>query len=215
MYYVVLRGRKPGIYHTWTQCAANIKKFKGALFKSFKSKQDAIDYFHGTKKDKITVKTPTDAIVIYTDGSCKGNRNVAHTNNPAGWGFVATENGKAVNESYGPVIIDKRNQEFLGAEVMSNNTAELSAIGHAFKYVLGLPNDKRKIIIRYDSKYAAHSIMGLMNGSKNVPLIKQCRVLYEQVKKGRTVEFQHVKGHSNDFFNDRADELANLGATKL
>lgn len=34
-FYVVWRGRKPGIYETWAECEAQVKGFSGAAFKAF------------------------------------------------------------------------------------------------------------------------------------------------------------------------------------
>lgn len=40
-FYVVWEGHRPGIYTSWTDAQLQIKGFKGAKFKSFKSKRDA------------------------------------------------------------------------------------------------------------------------------------------------------------------------------
>ena len=40
-YYVVWNGLTPGIYHSWDDCQAQIKGVKGAVYKSFDSKEEA------------------------------------------------------------------------------------------------------------------------------------------------------------------------------
>ena len=40
-FYVVWNGLTPGIYHTWDECQAQIKGVKGAVYKSFDSKEEA------------------------------------------------------------------------------------------------------------------------------------------------------------------------------
>ncbi len=40
-FYVVWNGLTPGIYHTWDDCQAQIKGVKGAVYKSFGSKEEA------------------------------------------------------------------------------------------------------------------------------------------------------------------------------
>ena len=40
-YYVVWKGVQPGIYTSWTDCQLQIKNFKGALYKSFQTKEEA------------------------------------------------------------------------------------------------------------------------------------------------------------------------------
>ena len=38
-YYVVFKGRKPGIYYTWTECQSQITKFSGAIYKKFNNQK--------------------------------------------------------------------------------------------------------------------------------------------------------------------------------
>lgn len=40
-YYAVRKGRKPGIYETWAECEAQVKKFTGAQFKKFSTQSEA------------------------------------------------------------------------------------------------------------------------------------------------------------------------------
>jgi ribonuclease HI len=43
-FYAVARGRKTGIFRTWSECEAQVKKFPNARFKGFKSEEEAKDY---------------------------------------------------------------------------------------------------------------------------------------------------------------------------
>jgi ribonuclease HI len=182
-------------------------------------------------------------LVMYTDGACKGNQNVHEKSCPAGWGAVVlTGSHEVVAEIYAPVELYAASPYYLGAEVKSNNTAELSAIGESLIYLRDTAKifscnctsecrcPKGNVVIRYDSEYAAKSVMGLFNGEKNKSLYTNIRRIYESVKKGGTyaegelggqrrrpidVKFEKVKGHSGDTWNDRADHLANEGARGL
>lgn len=40
-YYAVAKGRKTGIFKTWGECELQVKKFKGAKFKKFDTKEEA------------------------------------------------------------------------------------------------------------------------------------------------------------------------------
>ena len=79
-----------------------------------------------------TLPEPT-RLTLYVDGSCDGNQNV-DAETPAGWGFVVIlgdsglgrGSGDVVTELHGPVVTSSSEPEFIGAEVGSNNTAELS-----------------------------------------------------------------------------------------
>lgn len=40
-WYAVAKGRSPGLYQTWDECKAQVAGFSGAIFKSFKTRDDA------------------------------------------------------------------------------------------------------------------------------------------------------------------------------
>lgn len=46
-FYAVKAGKVPGVYLTWRECQDNITGFKGAIFKSFPSQQEAQDFVDG------------------------------------------------------------------------------------------------------------------------------------------------------------------------
>jgi ribonuclease HI len=153
-----------------------------------------------------------DKYEVYTDGSCLGN--VSKNNPPAGWGFVVVDmdEEKVVGQEHGMVINDCRNPSYIGAEKMSNNTAELTAIYHALKWATRPWKTSPEITICYDSTYAGNSISGVFNGTKNEELITRCRSLLLKASKKATIAFRHVKAHSGNEYNDMADELAKKGA---
>jgi hypothetical protein len=43
-FYAVARGRKPGIYHTWRECRAQVEGFSDARYKKFKTLSDAKEF---------------------------------------------------------------------------------------------------------------------------------------------------------------------------
>lgn len=50
-YYVVWKGRKPGIYITWAECEAQVKGFAGAEYKSFPNREMAEAAFRSKYED--------------------------------------------------------------------------------------------------------------------------------------------------------------------
>ena len=101
-------------------------------------------------------------IALFTDGACAGNQNVATAQCPAGWGVVVVEGslgnpplgGEAAAELYGPVELNALSPAYLGAEVCSNNTGELSAVCEALRWLIEDEHSTRRAVIWYDSKYA-------------------------------------------------------------
>lgn len=50
-YYVVWKGKQPGIYHSWAECKKQIDNFKGAQYKAFPAIEMAKKAFDGTFED--------------------------------------------------------------------------------------------------------------------------------------------------------------------
>lgn len=148
---------------------------------------------------------------IYVDGSCYGNNNVRVNACKAGWGVVILEPDEPI-ELFGPVVCNSSDRGFLGAEVGSNNTGELSAVCEALIYVRDTLNDC-EVCIYHDSTYAVNVITGEMKAKKNKALVETGKSLLTEAQTCCMVTFQHVKAHSGDKWNDLADALAKRGAT--
>ncbi|PNS14478.1 Ribonuclease H1 [Sphaceloma murrayae] len=56
-FYAVHRGARPGIYHDWKDCRAQITGFKGAIFKSFASHEEAQAFVDNGMDPRVS-KTP-------------------------------------------------------------------------------------------------------------------------------------------------------------
>jgi ribonuclease HI len=151
---------------------------------------------------------------IYVDGSCLGNQNV-DDETPAGWGVVIISgsndlgrgNGEIVHEFSGRVITNPDSDEFIGAEVGSNNTAELTAMAQALRWVLVEGNDS-EIIIKTDSQYAGNQTTGAWKTKANKSLVKYVQGLWSEVSGLRKISWQHVRAHRGHRWNERADHLA-------
>ncbi|XP_019224137.1 PREDICTED: uncharacterized protein LOC109205836 [Nicotiana attenuata] len=56
--YVVFRGKRPGLYNSWHQCAPMVIGVKGSIFKAFKTYDEAIAAFNefrnGSQADNIS-----------------------------------------------------------------------------------------------------------------------------------------------------------------
>lgn len=151
---------------------------------------------------------------IYVDGSCIGNQNV-NEETPAGWGVVVITgsndlgrgNGEIFHEFNGRVITDPDESKFIGAEVGSNNTAELTAFAEALRWVLSEGGDS-EIVIKTDSQYAGNQATGNWKAKANRELVAHVQALWNEVSQLRDLSWDHVKAHSGHRWNERADHLA-------
>jgi ribonuclease HI len=82
-FYVVWQGRETGIFTSWEECKPQIEDYKGAQYKSFKTREEAEQafahsYYAAINKDKKTdvKKSPTPPFIknsIAVDAACSGN----------------------------------------------------------------------------------------------------------------------------------------------
>ncbi|MGB1845308.1 MAG: ribonuclease HI, partial [Candidatus Poseidoniaceae archaeon] len=145
---------------------------------------------------------------IYVDGSCPANRDV-DASTTASWAFVVVEgdlphgrgSGEVLHEEAGPVLTDADAAGYLGAEVGSNNTAELSAFAHALRWLLLQPSDE-SALIRADSMYAGNLADGTWKPKANRALVARVRTLWQEVKDQREVAWDHVRAHRGHRWNE-------------
>ncbi len=155
-----------------------------------------------------------DSTYIYFDGSCGENKNVG-PETPAGWGFcviigddgIGKGRGDLVKESSGAVVTGANKEGYIGATVGSNNTAELSAFGHALRWVL-MNHESGKVVLRGDSEYAMKVGSGEWKAKANKELARTVRDLWEEVSCVIEVTTEHVRAHEGHRWNERADHLA-------
>jgi ribonuclease HI len=134
-------------------------------------------------------------LIIYTDGSARGNPG------PGGYGIVM---------QWGNTI-----KEFSqGFRLTTNNRMELMAVVVALQK---LTREGVDVVIYSDSSYVVNSVeKGWVFGwvkkgwkdKKNVDLWKQYLVEHKKHK----VKFIWVKGHADNFYNNRCDILATEAA---
>ena len=60
-FYAVAKGRRTGIYGTWAECQAQVNGFRGAVFKSFKSRGDAEKFLGANSFSSATTVISADA----------------------------------------------------------------------------------------------------------------------------------------------------------
>jgi ribonuclease HI len=143
----------------------------------------------------------TDAVIIYTDGACRGNPG------PGGWGVILNYKGK-IKELYGAEKHTTNNRMELMAAIqaLESLTRPCSVqLNSDSIYVLKgitdwMPNWKKR-----GWKTAARTAV------KNEDLWRRLDAAISKHK----VEWKWVKGHSGDTANERADALANLAIDSL
>ncbi|MDQ0115059.1 ribonuclease HI [Paenibacillus harenae] len=141
-------------------------------------------------------------VMIYTDGACSGNPG------PGGWGAV--------------LFYGSKQKEISGGEKhTTNNRMEIQAVIEG----LSLLKEPCTVKVYSDSAYVVNCFQKgwihgwLRNGWKNSkkdPVENQdlWKALWELMKT-HTVEYVKVKGHSDNEWNNRCDELAREAIRRL
>lgn len=151
---------------------------------------------------RATLKLDQSGVVAYTDGACLKN-----PGGPAGWSALMwaatdTSNGKVREgavclECYGHIP---------KAATTTNNRAEIAAV----LAVLSLAPPNLPLMIYSDSQYVIKVAQGIFQMSANPDLWELYRQLLSY--RVRPPMFEWVRGHADNKHNERADELAGIGA---
>jgi ribonuclease HI len=148
--------------------------------------------------DPIAAIAPSDLVVIYTDGACKGNPG------PGGWGAWLTS-GKHERDLSG------------GEPLTTNNRMELTAVIEALTAL----TKPCHVVLFTDSQYVRQGITtwihswktrGWRTSAKQPVKNADLWQRLDEATQRHQIEWRWVKGHAGDPGNERADALANAGA---
>lgn len=137
-----------------------------------------------------------EGITIYTDGSSRGNPG------PGGYGVILIWN-------------HHRKELSQGYKLTTNNRMELMAVIAGLE---AIKKNEHPVTVYSDSQYVVNAVekgwlknwikTDFKGGKKNVDLWKH----YYQLSKKFSIKFVWVKGHANNPYNNRCDELATAAA---
>ena len=197
-YYAVYRGKSgaPKIFTSWDECKKEVIGFKGAIYKSFTSEKEAIDFIalNAGAKSVSTVKKDencNDGLCIYVDGSFmieKGNYS---------FGLVAVEDGEVIHKDNGKGFDEE-------AIALRNVSGEVLGAQKAIEFAL----DKgyKEVTIAYD--YQGVESWALGTWKRNNRITVEYNEFMQSKMNEVKIRFKKIKGHSGDKYNDLADKLA-------
>ena len=189
-YYAVKKGRNPGIYTSWDSCLKEVKGYSGAIYKSFKTKEEAETYMAGEERQ---IEVGANSVIAYVDGSYNQKLKVYGS----GVVYITDDKEFELMKSYDDAYHIHRN---VAGEVKASELAIEKAI----------EDKKDQIIIYHDYQGIASWANG--DWKTNNDLTKSYKRFIDQARKKIKIDFVKVKGHSNDKYNDKADQLAKIAA---
>ncbi len=235
-FYAVKQGRTPGIYNTWADCQKQVTGFSGAIYKSFPTAQQAAEYMgwannsntniEETKKtnpDVISKNMPLEATtsttcnaspldvspldaspldaspldastathaIAYVDGSFNVN------NGMYGYGVVFFHNKSEDHYCGNGSEPDMTSMRNVAGEILGARTAMEEA----------LKRGCTSLTIYHDYEGISRWCLGEWKTNKKGTI--EYKAYFDSICSQLKVSFVKVKGHSNDKYNDLADELA-------
>lgn len=197
-YYAVKKGKIPGIYLSWNDCKAMVDGYPGAVYKSFKTIEEAEKFITGEKiisglkaSGKNTSESgETCSTYAFVDGSFN---KVTHTYGYGG--FLVTD-----NEKY--VLQGADNDAEMAT--MRNVAGEIKGAEAAVKKAIEL--GIKELVIYYDYMGIEMWATGAWKRNKAGTIAYHDYIMSvrEQIK----LTFVKVKGHSGVEGNEEADKLA-------
>lgn len=141
-------------------------------------------------------------VIIYTDGACSGNPG------PGGWGSI--------------LMYKNNKKEISGGKLeTTNNVMELTAVIEGLKLLkfpckVKLYSDSAYVVNAFNEKWIYGWLKnGWKNSSKEPVKNKELWQELYDLTKVHEVEFIKVKGHTDNEYNNRCDELARNAIKEL
>lgn len=188
-FYVVKKGKVPGIYSTWDECKAQVDGYPGAIYKGFVTKEEAMAYASDGKKQQSANKDETEA-VAYVDGSF----NVETGEYSCGVVFFYDGKEKHLcqkGEDKEMALMRNVAGEIMGAQMAMEEAVRCGA---------------KSIKIVHDYQGISSWCTGEWKANKEGT--KAYKAYFDSLQDKLSIQFEKVKGHSGDTYNDLADELA-------
>lgn len=192
-YYAVKKGRKTGIFTDWPSCKKAIDKYPNAVYKSFSSQAEAENFLSDQGSQSVKVDS-NDQVLAYVDGS------FMTANNRYGFGGILIYQGEKYTFFGGgddPELVKMRN---VAGEMM----ASMRAVKTAIKL------EAKAVLIHFDYQGIEKWVNGDWQAKND--FTQAYRQFMLDKEKEINIQFVKVKAHSNDHYNDIADQLAKKGA---
>ena len=223
-FYAVFKGRRPGIYQSWSGSGGaeeQVRGYAGAVYRGFATREEA-EYF--LRKGEAMPAPPSLAlgdsaapvsapaqpadiraeyqpdldagkVVIFTDGASTGNPG------PGGYGVV--------------LLFGSTRRELSGGfRCTTNNRMELTGVITALQAL----SRRSNVIIYSDSRYVINAVQkgwatrwranGWMRNAEEQAENADLWARLLNLLAEHTVEFRWVKGHASNPENERCDRLA-------
>ena len=203
-FYAVRVGRTPGIYSTWESCVAQVKGYSGAVYKSFKTREEAQMFLDNVvrgleldDKKPLSCDPSSKIVEIWVDGSCIHNG--GGEDMQLGWAYLIRKEDQELHRANGNDIPPEASQH-------RNVAGEIQAVLKALDWCSG--QGITSATIYFDYQGLREWVSGAWEAK--TPYTK---TYVEAVKAhGMDLRWEKVLAHSGEIFNEIVDKMAREAA---
>lgn len=182
-YYAIKEGLKRGIFNSWDECKEYVSGYKGAVYKSFSTLEDAKNYLED-KEEEVC------GTFAYVDGSY----NPQTTEYSFGAVLYYNNQMYQFKRKFGPDEYSKSR----------NVSGEIRGAAFIIQYAIKL--GIKELDLYYDYRGIEEFYTGFYKATKDLPMRYQ--MFAQEAKKQIKINFHKVKSHTNNKYNDMVDNLA-------
>lgn len=205
-YYVILKGKKTGIFTSWEECKKNVLGFNNAVYKSFDDLESANQYFNSNK-----------TLITHTSNSYSNDEVNDDVNTFLQKGYtIAFVDGSYNHEikkfGYGVYIFDTKHKDelfksFNYPEFLSSRNVSGEIFGVIATLNWCIKNNINKIKIYYDYEGIERWFDKSWDSKTEIAKF-YVNELKKLTSKFESILFFKVRAHSKVEYNEKADRLA-------
>ncbi len=192
-FYAVRKGLRTGIYENWQECQAVIDGYSNAEYKSFSTREEAEQYMGVNcciNEGEMPAVSET-KVIAYVDGSYEDK-------------LKKYSFGCIILTPSGEIIKESGNGNNPASLAIRNVAGEMLGAMYAVKWAM--INGYREIEPRYDYAGIEKWVQGEWKAKNE--LAQKYAAAMNEWKKNIHISFLKIAAHSNNKYNDMADELA-------
>ncbi len=221
-YYVVKKGKVPGIYKSWDECKQNTDGFPGAVFKGFTTMEEAELYFDGeeSKQSAFYFKEQYseeekgkefsgNALEIQECKPNKKNQLVAYVDGSYEHSLLKYAFGCIFITYDGKVYLQNGSGKDPETAKQRNVSGEM--LGAMYAAGFALKNGYSELEIRFDYEGIEKWVTGEWKAKNE--LTQKYRDFMRGMMQKLAISFTKVAAHTGVVFNELADQMAKKGLT--
>lgn len=197
-YYAVRKGLRTGIFENWQECQAVVSGYGNAEYKSFSTREEARAYLGETDAG------PEGAASVEEDFEQEPGKVIAYVDGSYDDKLKKYSFGCILLLPSGDIVKESGNGDNPESLAIRNVAGEMLGAMYAVKWAM--INGYSEIELRYDYEGIEKWVQGMWKAKNE--LARKYAAAMNDWKRFIHISFLKIAAHSNNKYNDMADELA-------